>query len=112
VCICIYIYVYIHICILVYICIYEIKEWNPFYNCFKGAGSDLVERNFGGDLTNIQRKPIENCHNNSPIQQIYAKINENKDTTKKRAKSLFIMPLILLRCWNLPGCITSENTMT
>jgi hypothetical protein len=47
----------------------------------------LRGRDVGGDLTNVQYKPIWDYHSESPVQQIYP----NKKTyKKKRIPNLFI----------------------
>jgi hypothetical protein len=53
------------------------RTMKPLAIALSGAGERLMERDSGGDLTNVQYKPIQNCHNESlPVQWIYP--NENK----------------------------------
>jgi hypothetical protein len=54
----------------------------------EGGRRGLRGRNGGSDLTNVQHKPIWNCHNESPpVQQIHLnkkKSLENKGLRQKR----------------------------
>jgi hypothetical protein len=40
-------------------------------NCIKGGRRRLRGRDSGGHLTNMQYKPIWNCHNESPLYNKY-----------------------------------------
>jgi hypothetical protein len=55
--------------------IYKIEKRN-LLQCFKW-GREWGEM-VGCDLTNVQCKAIQNCHNESPIQQTYPIKNEKK----------------------------------
>jgi hypothetical protein len=48
---------------IIYLC--EIEQ-KTSYNCFKWGEEGVQERDSGGDLANVQHKPIWNCHNESP----------------------------------------------
>jgi hypothetical protein len=44
-------------------------SWNSF--ALSGAGRGLMDRDNGGDVTNIQYKPNWNCHYESPLYDEY-----------------------------------------
>jgi hypothetical protein len=46
-----------------------------------GVGRRLRGRDRGGDLTNVQYKPIWNCHNKSTLYNEYILINKIKEGT-------------------------------
>jgi hypothetical protein len=51
----------------------------PLAIALSAAGRGLRRRDGGGDLTNVQCKPIWNCHNESPLYNKYILIkNFNK----------------------------------
>jgi hypothetical protein len=60
-----YIYIYTYIYIYIYkIEWWKIEWWNLLQLLWVGADG-------GGDLTNVQCKPIQNCHNESSLYNEY-----------------------------------------
>jgi hypothetical protein len=54
----------------------------PFAVASRGEGG-------GGDLTNVQCKPLHNCHNESPLYNEYILIKMGKKKTTKERTGLF-----------------------
>jgi hypothetical protein len=47
------------------------RSKKPLAVALSGAGRWLRGRDGGGDLTNVQYKPIQNCHYESPLYNEY-----------------------------------------
>jgi hypothetical protein len=56
----------------------------PISIAVSGAGSELRGRDGGGDLTNVQHKPIWNCHNESCLYNKYILIKKSKNLYPKK----------------------------
>jgi hypothetical protein len=58
----------------------HILIWNKTKKplALSGAGREQRKRDGRGDLTNVQYKPIGNCHNESPLYNKYILIFKNK----------------------------------
>jgi hypothetical protein len=54
-----------------FIYLFEAEERNLLTIALSGARRGLRGRDSGGDLTNVQYKPIWNCHNESPLYNKY-----------------------------------------
>jgi hypothetical protein len=59
-----------------FIYLHEIKK--SLAIAVSGAGKGLRGRDGGGNLTNVQCKPIWNCHNESPLYNEYILIKISK----------------------------------
>jgi hypothetical protein len=72
----------------------------PLAIALSGAGRGLsgkgsTGRHCGGDLTSVQCKPIWNCHNESPVQQIYTnKIFFKLCIARHGGPHLYIVPAL------------------
>jgi hypothetical protein len=60
-----------------------------------GAGRELRGRESGSDLTNVQYKPIWNCHNECPLYNEYILIKKEKEKKRKSSWNTVVLIYVL-----------------
>jgi hypothetical protein len=81
----------------IYIC--EIEQWNlwQLFEAEQGVGC-RAGGGWWGDLTNVQYKTIQNCHNESPLNNEY---KNGKKLKNKRALKTYSENIIKIMLRNL-----------
>jgi hypothetical protein len=80
------------------------KTKKPLAIALSGVGRRLRGRDSGGDRTNVQYKPIWNCHNESPLYNEYILIKkgitEFKEVLCALNQTMHIKWSLKYKCYN------------